>query len=135
MTLGFFGLVTSTAVTFFGCDSWASHSTRRRSRVTWMAMPSPQLPKPSSGWCASRRMAPGMGPMLHRPANDRQHQPRRGAGAVVNLLARGHGRRLRRDRAPGGRVAIESRIVAARDLETDAMAALEDHAGRPEVDP
>src|SRR3989441_172125 len=56
ITLGFFGLVTSTAVTFFGCDSWAIHSTRRRSRVRWMAMPSPQLPKPSSGWCASKRI-------------------------------------------------------------------------------
>src|SRR2546428_897135 len=55
ITLGFFGLVTSTAVTFFGCDSWAIHSTRR-SRVRWMAMPSPQLPKPSSGWCASKRI-------------------------------------------------------------------------------
>src|SRR2546428_5862822 len=56
MTLGFFGLVTSTAVTFFGCDSWAIHSTRRRSCVSWMAMPSPQLPKRSRGWWASSRI-------------------------------------------------------------------------------
>src|SRR5262249_26503566 len=56
MTLGFFGFVTSTAVTFVGADSCASHSTRRRSRVIWMAIPSPTLPKPSSGWCASRRI-------------------------------------------------------------------------------
>src|SRR5207249_3482511 len=63
MTLGFFGLVTSTAVTFFGCDSWAIHSTRRRSRVSWMAMPSPQLPKPSRGWWASSRIV-GIGSHL-----------------------------------------------------------------------
>src|SRR5881296_3238210 len=63
MMLGFFGLVTSTAVTFFGCDSWAIHSTRRRSRVSWMAMPSPQLPKPSRGWWASSRIV-GIGSHL-----------------------------------------------------------------------
>src|SRR5437867_886732 len=63
MTLGFFGLVTSTAVTFLGCDSWAIHSTRRRSRVSWMAMPSPQLPKPSRGWWASSRIV-GIGSHL-----------------------------------------------------------------------
>src|SRR5437867_3849240 len=53
---GFFGFVTSSAVTFFGCDSWATQSTRRPSRVFWRARPSPQLPKPLSGWWPSSRM-------------------------------------------------------------------------------
>src|SRR5436190_12024218 len=56
MMLGFFGFVTSTAVTFFGADSCAIHSTRRLSRVFCSAMPSPQFPKPSSGWWASSFM-------------------------------------------------------------------------------
>ena len=43
--VGFRGSVTSTAVTSFGADSWASHRMRRPSRAIWMAMPSPQLPK------------------------------------------------------------------------------------------
>src|SRR5262245_22751624 len=55
MTLGARGSVTSTAVTFFGADSWASHRTRRPSRPSWMTMPSPQLPKPPrSSWARSR---------------------------------------------------------------------------------
>src|SRR5262252_1214956 len=56
ITLSFFGLVTSMAVTFLGADSWAVHSTRRPSRVRCRASPSPQLPKPSRGCWASRRM-------------------------------------------------------------------------------
>ena len=66
MIPGFPGSVTSTAVTFLGGDSWASHSTRRPPRVSWMAMPSPQLPNPFSGSWASKRMlsadSPAMGP-------------------------------------------------------------------------
>src|SRR5207247_965518 len=70
-----------------------------------------------------------------RAGNDRQDQPRRGVAAMMNRLVRGHGLRLGRDRPPGVRVAIESRIVAAGDLETDPMAALEHHAGGPELEP
>jgi hypothetical protein len=36
ITLGFFGSVASTAVTFLGADSCAIHRTRRRSRVRWL---------------------------------------------------------------------------------------------------
>src|SRR2546425_9435706 len=66
ITAGWRGSVTSTAVTFLGGDSWAIQSTRRRSRVSWMAMPSPQLPKPLRGCCASSRMFREVGPFAVR---------------------------------------------------------------------
>src|SRR3989449_7945106 len=62
ITAGWRGSVTSTAVTFLGGDSWAIQSTRRRSRVSWMAMSSPQLPKPLRGCRASSRMFREVGP-------------------------------------------------------------------------
>jgi hypothetical protein len=48
ITAGLRGSLTSTAVMLPGADSCASHSTRRPSAASWMAMPSPQLPKPFS---------------------------------------------------------------------------------------
>ena len=55
MTEGLRGSVTSTAVKFLGADSWPSHRMRRPSRASWIAMPSPTLPKPPrSLWLRSR---------------------------------------------------------------------------------
>ena len=47
-TFGLRGSETSTAVKFFGALSCASQMMRRPSFATWIAMPSPMPPKPSS---------------------------------------------------------------------------------------
>src|SRR5204863_461030 len=62
---------------------------RRRSRVSWRAMPSPTLPKPSSGWCASSRMPAGMSVLsgMRFPPLGHRGAPRvsRGAPSVWGL--------------------------------------------------
>ena len=122
---GFRGSVTSTAVTFFGGDSWASHRMRRWSRVSWMAMPSPQLPKPfSSSWARSRMLRDGSVVMVLDSSPDGPRCPHGMTGrGMVNLstcrlqssqwpgailmlsvvLAGAHGRDRRARPAPLGR--------------------------------
>src|SRR5688572_17139666 len=90
MTAGFLGFVTSTAVKFRGGDSCAIQSTRRLSRVSWIAIPSPQLPKPSSSWWASRRIfrADGGAGIAGDASSDAIDGPRRsGRDALAFRLA------------------------------------------------
>src|SRR4051812_10510449 len=66
--------------------------------------------------------------------NDRQLQPRWRTTIMMHGLGRpGYGSR-RGGRCARLQVAIEARKIAPGNLETKAMSALEDHAGRPEVD-
>src|SRR5271156_633261 len=65
--------------------------------------------------------------------NDRQDDLGHRAGAVVDGLSRDARPGLGRDIAAGVWIAVVSREVAARDLDANAMAAHEDHAGRPKL--